>query len=103
MSDVKFEDIQIGDKLLYAEVLPTFGVYNLNDMHITYRYTDPEDSSKDYVSGCEKRTKQRVIFSKPFAEEVLFTDRKAGLTYLKQKQEENKDVPVFKKDTDANK
>lgn len=98
MSDVKFEDIQIGDKLLYAEVLPTFGIYNLNDMHITYRYTDPENSELNFVSGCDKSTKQRVVFSKSFAEETLFKDRKTALTYLKEQQEENKDIPVFSKD-----
>ena len=72
-------------------MLPSFGYYEIQEIKINYRYDDP-DPKESFVSGSDKDTKQRFIFTKRLAEEKLFRDRDKALNYINQKKEDFKDV-----------
>lgn len=94
MSDVVFEDIKLPDVLYFTRIMPSFGYYEIHEIKINYRYDDP-DPKESFVSGSDKDTKQRFIFTKRLAEEKLFRDRDKALDYINQKKEEYKDVKVY--------
>lgn len=89
MSDIKYENLQKGDTVIFARVLPKIGYYELLDLHIVSVYGD-------YCTGADTKTKQTFLFSRKLAEKVLFLNRNRAKEYLNEKKIENKDVKVAK-------
>ena len=87
ISDIRYENIHKGDKLLFARVLPKVGDYELLDLLIISVYDD-------YCTGTDTKTRQSYCFGKDYAKEVLFKDRKLAIQYLNDKKEENKNIKV---------
>ncbi len=89
MSDLKYENLQKGDVVIFARVLPKIGYYELLDLHIVSVYGD-------YCTGADTKTKQTFLFSRKLAEKVLFLNRNSAKKYLNEKKIENKDIKVAK-------
>ena len=91
VSDVKFEELERGDKVLFARVLPNIGYYEIIELKII-----TVDKDKQYCSGAaQDKTKHMYLFnSKKHAETVLFKSRKLALEYLKEMKEKYKDVKI---------
>ncbi len=89
MSDLKYENLQKGDVVIFARVLPKIGYYELLDLHIVSVYDD-------YCTGADTKTKQTFLFSRKLAEKVLFLNRNSAKKYLNEKKIENKDIKVAK-------
>lgn len=87
MSDIIYDNLKKGDSVIFARVLPNIGYYELLDLHIVSVYDD-------YCTGVDSKTKQTYCFSKKWAHDVLFLNRKLALNYLKEKEIENKNVKV---------
>lgn len=92
-SNIKFEELERGDKVLFARVLPNIGYYEIIELKMI-----TVDKDKQYCSGAaQDKTKHMYLFnSKKHAETVLFKNRKLALEYLKEMKEKYKDVKVYK-------
>ena len=90
MTLLEYEDLQKGDTLYFARILPSFGYYEIHDVVIVTKYND-------HCTVCELKTKQSFIFGLKNLQEQLYVDREEALTYLKNKQKENKGVKVYAK------
>lgn len=51
MPDIKYENLQKGDTVIFARVLPKIGYYELLELHIVSVYGD-------YCTGADTKTKQ---------------------------------------------
>lgn len=87
MSNIIYENLQKGDTVIFARVLPKIGYYELLDLHIVSVYDD-------YCTGTDLKTKQTFLFHRALAETVLFTNRNKAIEYLKIKKHENKNVKI---------
>lgn len=86
---IDFDGLEKGDIVYFARIMPKLGYYEVLELKINTK-------KEDYCTGTDsKTTKQMFLFSKEYAENTLFTDRKHAVEYLKQKKVENKDVKVI--------
>ena len=90
MTQLEYEEIQKGDQLYFARIMPSFGYYEIHDVVVVTKYDD-------HCTVCELKTKQSFIFNIKNIHEQLYVDREEALTYLKNKQKENKGVKVYAK------
>ena len=87
MSDISYDNLHKGDTVIFARVIPKIGCYDPVTLKIVSVYDN-------YCTGVDTNTKQTYPFSKKYAEDVLFLDKKNALEYLKQKKKENKNIKV---------
>lgn len=87
MGDVVLEELERGDAIIYARVMPHIGYYELLDLKVV-------TVGNDYVTGCDSRTKQSYIFLKKNIDKVLFHNRGMALDYLEQQKQKYKNVKV---------
>ena len=90
MTQVEYDEIQKGDQLYFARIMPSFGYYEIHDVIVVTKYDD-------HCCVCELKTKQSFIFNLKTLQEQLYLDRDEALAYLKKKQKENKNVKVYAK------
>lgn len=89
MTQLQYEEIQKGDKLYFARIMPKFGYYEIHDVVMVSKYDD-------HCTVCETKTKQSFLFNvNDNSVEPLFIDREDALAYLKKKQKENKNVKKY--------
>ena len=93
MTLTEYEDIQKGDSLYFARVMPSFGYYEIHDVVVVTKYDD-------HCSVCELKTKQSFIFNLKSLREQLFVDKEEASAYLKEMKKKNKDVKVYSKTKD---
>lgn len=94
MTQLEYEEIQKGDALCFARIIPKFGYYEIHDVVMVTKYDD-------HCSVCELKTKQSFIFNQKNMYEQLYLDREEALTYLKNEKKKNKDVKVYAKTKDT--
>ena len=94
MTLTEYEDIQKGDALYFARIMPSFGYYEIHDVILVTKYDD-------HCSVCELKTKQSFLFNLKTLQEQLYVDREEALTYLKDMKKKNKDVRVYAKTKDV--
>lgn len=94
MSDVKMNELNKHDKVLFARIMPQLDYYEIHECKVATVHND------DYCTVCDVKTKQSFLMHKPRAEEVLFHNRKLALNYLKEQKKINKNVRTYKKDDD---
>lgn len=88
-SDINYDVLKRGDPVLYARIIPNVGYYEILDTHIVNHYSD-------YCTVTESKTKQTFLINRHHAEDVLYTDRKQALSYLKRMKYENRNIKVAK-------
>lgn len=86
-SDIDYDSLKRGDPILYARVIPNVGYYEILDVQVVNCY-------QDYCTVTESKTKQTFLINKHHAENVLYTNRKHALDYLKKMKYENRNVKV---------
>lgn len=87
MSDINYGELQKGDAVIFARVLPSISYYELLDLHIVSVY-------EKYCTGTDLKTKQTYSFNRKLAEEVLFLNRNMAIEYLNKRKLENKNIKV---------
>ena len=90
MTHLEYEDIQKGDSLYFARMMPSFGYYEIHDVVLVTK-------QNDYCTVCETKTKQSFIFNLKSMYKQLYIDRDEALTYLKEQKKKNKNVKVYSK------
>ncbi len=86
-SDIEYEKLKRGNKLIYARVISKIGYYELLDVHLVSHH-------KDYCTVTDIKTRQTYLIGRSLSNEVLYISRKLALDYLVEQQEKNKDVVV---------
>ena len=94
MTQLEYEEIQKGDSLYFARIMPSFGYYEIHDVVLVTKY-------EDHCSVCELKTKQSFIFNLKNLCEHLYVGKEEALTYLKDTKKKNKDVKVYAKNKDT--
>ena len=94
MTKLEYEEIQKGDSLYFARIMPSFGYYEIHDVVLVTKYDD-------HCSVCELKTKQSFIFNLKTLQDQLYVDREEALAYIKEMKKKNKDVKVYAKTKDA--
>lgn len=82
MSDINYDTLEKGDKVIFVRIMPKLDIFELFDLHIVSVY-------EDYCTGSDEKTKQTFLFSKKYAQEVLFQDRSLALEYLDKEKQYN--------------
>jgi len=90
MTRLEYEDIQKGDALCFARIMPMFGYYEIHDVVVVSK-------CHDYCVVCETKTKQSFLLLMKDIENKLYIDREDALTFLKEEKKKNKDVKVYSK------
>lgn len=85
-SDIEYEKLKRGNKLIYARVISKIGYYELLDVHLVSHY-------KDYCTVTNIKTRQTYLIGRSLSREVLYISRRLALKYLVE-QQKNKDVIV---------
>ena len=94
MTKLEYEEIQKGDSLYFARIMPSFGYYEIHDVVLVTKYDD-------HCSVCELKTKQSFIFNLKTLQDQLYVDREEASTYLKDMKKKYKDVKVYAKTKDV--
>ena len=94
MTKLEYEEIQKGDSLYFARIMPSFGYYEIHDVVLVTKYDD-------HCSVCELKTKQSFIFNLKTLQDQLYVDREEALAYIKEMKKKNKDVKVYAKTKDV--
>lgn len=94
MTQLQYEDIQKGDALYFARIMPKFGYYEIHDVVMVTKYND-------YCTVCETKTKQCFLLSVKDIEDRLYIIRDDALGYLREEEKKNKDVKVYTKTKDV--
>ena len=90
MTQLEYEEVQKGDALYFARVMPMFGYYEIHDVVAV-------SICHDYCTVCETKTKQTFLLLAKDIESKLYIDREEALTFLKEEKKKNKDVKVYSK------
>ena len=90
MTQLEYEDIQKGDSLYFARMMPSFGYYEIHDVVVVTK-------ADDYCTVCETKTKQSFIFNLKSMYQQLYVNRDEALTYLKEEKKKNKNIKVYSK------
>lgn len=90
MTQLQYEDIQKGDTLYFARIMPRFGYYEIHNVVMVTKYDD-------HCTVCETKTKQSFLLLKNDINEKLYTNRDDALTYLREEENKNKDIKVYSK------
>ena len=93
MTKLQYEDIQKGDKLYFARIMPKFGYYEIHDVVMVTKYDD-------HCTVTETKTKQSFLLGMKDIESKLYSDKDKALTYLKDEQKKNKNVKTYTKSKD---
>ena len=88
MTQLEYEDIQKGDSLYFARMLPSFNYYEIHNVVLVTKQSD-------YCTVCETKTKQSFIFNLKNMYEQLYVDKDEALEYLKGMKKKNKGVKVY--------
>ena len=94
MTQLQYDDLQKGDSLCFARIMPKFGYYEVHDVVMVTKY-------EDHCTVCEIKTKQSFLLLKKDIEEKLHINRDDALHYLLAEREKNKDVKVYAKTKDV--
>ena len=94
MTKLEYEEIQKGDSLYFARIMPSLGYYEIHDVVLVTKYDD-------HCSVCELKTKQSFIFNLKTLQDQLYVDREEALAYIKEMKKKNKDVKVYAKTKDV--
>ena len=90
MTQLQYEELQKGDALYYARIMPKFGYYEIHDVVLVTKYDD-------HCTVCETKTKQSfLLLSKDIASK-LHIIRDEALQYLLEERDKNKNVKVYAK------
>lgn len=81
------DDLKKGDKVYYARIMPTVGVYELCELYI-------RTVEENYFVGIEKKDKRAYLFSYADLNNSVFQTRRAALEKVKI-AEENKSKQKF--------
>ena len=90
MTKLEYEDLQKGDAVYLARIMPKFGYYEIHDVVIVTK-------CRDYCVACETKTKQSFLLFKNDIADRLHINRDDALTYLREEEKKNKDVKVYSK------
>lgn len=90
MTQLQYEDIQKGDTLYFARIMPRFGYYEIHDVVMVTKYDD-------HCTVCETKTKQSFLLLNSDITEKLHINRDNALTYLREEEKKNKDIKVYSK------
>lgn len=90
MPGIIYEELEKGDAVIFARVLPKAGYYGLMDLHIN-------TVNENYCTGIDQATQQTYFFRKEDAEVVLFRDRVIAGGYLYRKKQENRYIKTERK------
>ena len=90
MTQLQYEDLQKGDALYFARIMPRFGYYEIHDVVMVTKYDD-------HCTVCDTKTKQCFLLGSKDIENRLHIIRDDALQYLLDEQEKNKDIKVYSK------
>lgn len=74
-----------GERLYYAQILPTVGIYNVLEMQVSTIYDT-------YFACSEKREKHRYLFNFTDIDNTIFCDRSVCLKKVKDAEAHGKKV-----------
>lgn len=80
-----YKTINKGDKLYFARIHPTTGIYDLCDLTI-------RTVSDTYFVGTDKKDKRAYLFGYDSLGETVFQDRKEALAVVQKAEKEKKEV-----------
>lgn len=95
MTREQYEKLKKGDSLFFARIMPSFGYYEIHDVHLVTKYDD-------HCTVTEKKTKQSFLLGIKTILANLFLVRKEALDYLKDEKEKNKNTKVYAKESEDN-
>lgn len=75
-------NLQKGDKLYYARIIPKCGIYDVLDMKVSAIYDT-------YFAVTENRDKHRYLFSFDNIDKVIFKNRKHALNMVLDAEKNN--------------
>lgn len=90
MTQAEYNELQKGDPLYFARVMPRSGYYEIHDVIMVTKYDD-------HCTVCELKTKQSFMFNQNDIYQRLYLNREEALEYLKEQQEKNKNMKVYSK------
>lgn len=82
MSDITYNELEKGDTVYFARILPRIKIYEVLNLNIV-------TIIDTYCTGVNPKNNQTYVFPKKYAEEVLFKNRRLALEYLDSKLNEN--------------
>lgn len=88
MTQNEYEELERGDKVYFARVLPPLGYYEIHEVVMI-------NKNDEYCTATEQKTKQTFLFMLKDVTERLYIDRSEALKYLKEQKVKNKDVVVY--------
>ena len=90
MTKEQYDNLKKGDSLHFARIMPSFGYYEIHDVHLVTKYDD-------HCTVTEKKTKQSFLFNMNNILKSLYINRNEALNYLKEEKEKNKNTKVYNK------
>lgn len=87
-SDIEYSNLERGDNLIYARIMPKIGYYELLDVHLV-------SHNDKYCTVTDVKTKQTYIIERNSIKKLLYTNRKLALMYLKEQKDKNKDLAIY--------
>lgn len=76
--------LDVGTIVYYARVLPNTQVFDVHDLKI-------RTVSESYFVGCDTKDKNAFLFPWSDLEEIVFTDRRKAVKYVKEAKKNNKE------------
>lgn len=79
MSNVIYDELEKGDIVFYARILPKNNYYKVMDLRIVSIH-------QNYCTATDLKSKQTYPFDREVAEQVLFFNKKDALDYLNRRR-----------------
>lgn len=92
MTKTEYDEIEKGDPLFYARVMPELGYYEIHNVTLVTK-------QDDYCTVTEGKTKQMFLFIKKDIYSRLYLKRAEALEFLKEQKIAYKDVKVITDET----
>ena len=94
MTQLQYDDIQKGDKLYFARIMPKFGYYEIHDVVMVTKYDD-------HCTVTETKTKQSFLLMNKDIANKLYIKRDDALVFLRAEENKNKDIKVYAKNKES--